>query len=108
MLLITDRYTSKPIANFNYSTLRDADLTGMNLHNADLRGHDLKGAILIDTDLSGADLRDTDLQNVVWHRTNLTDADLRGARVFNDRGMVNMPGVITTGMKPQLILVPKP
>jgi len=107
MMLITDRYTSKPIAHLKCSTLRDADLTGMDLHNADLRGQDLNGAILVDTNLTGADLRDTDLQCVIWHRTNLTNADLRGARIFNDQGMVNMPEVITTGMKPQLLLVPK-
>ncbi len=71
--------------------LREANLSGMDLRSARMQGARLRGANLESCDLRDArfnssdmrdcNLRNADLRNTSLHRTVLTGADLRGAKI---------------------------
>ena len=65
------------------ANLKDADLSSADLSDADLRGAEFAGANLRATDLSGAFLNGAEFDG----STNLYWADLRGADLFNAKGL---------------------
>lgn len=60
-------------------TLRNYDLSQLNLRGADLHGVNFQGADLSQTDLCGADLRGAILSYACLYQASLRGADLRGA-----------------------------
>lgn len=74
-------------ASLSRSTLERADLTGANLRGADLEAADLRLADLTRADLRGADLSGSILVDTTIEGTNLDEAIVYGASVWNVRGV---------------------
>lgn len=76
MVEIRHRYTGHLIFSDDSASLRNTDLTDMDLREANLRNADLRGASLRNTDLTDANLRNADLTNANLRNADLTDTNL--------------------------------
>jgi uncharacterized protein YjbI with pentapeptide repeats len=68
-------------------SLRETDLTGMDLDQEDLHGAILSRADLQNANLAGTNLEDADLEEAVLRDTNLEGADLSRANLTRARGI---------------------
>lgn len=68
-------------ADFSYSDLKRAVLSGEFLAGINLTGADLEGAHMDEVDLRGANLSNAELNSAVLARANLSDARLRNTKM---------------------------
>lgn len=70
-------------ADFSYSDLKKAVLSGEYMSGINLKGADLGDARLDDADLSNANLSEANLDGAVLFHANLSDARLRNTSMYN-------------------------